>query len=53
MGVNHGGLDIFMAQQLLHGANVVAIFEQVGGKAMAKRMAPNPLSNARRTDSLL
>jgi len=32
MGIDHRGFDIFVAQQLLHRADIVAIFEQVGGK---------------------
>jgi hypothetical protein len=35
MGVDHGGTDVFMAQELLNGANIVAIFQQMGSKAMA------------------
>ena len=52
MGVNHGGLDIFVAQQLLHGANVVAIFKQVGGKAVSERMARYTPLNISRSNGL-
>jgi hypothetical protein len=38
VGVDHGRLDILMAQQFLYGANVVAGFEQVGSKGVAKGM---------------
>jgi hypothetical protein len=32
MGIDHGGGDIRMAHQLLNRADVVAVFQQVGGK---------------------
>lgn len=38
MGVNLGGLDIFVAEQFLHCADVVARLEEVGGKAVAQRV---------------
>ena len=38
MGVNHGGADIRVAQQLLHRAYVGAGLQQVRGKAMAQRV---------------
>lgn len=42
VGVDHGGFDVFVAEQLLHGADVPsawlrvnsAVFEQVGGEAV-------------------
>jgi hypothetical protein len=39
MGVDHGGLHIFMTQQLLNCADVIAVFQQVGRETMTKRMA--------------
>jgi hypothetical protein len=39
MGVNHGRTNVAMAQQFLHGANVVAVGEEVRGKRMPKRVA--------------
>ena len=36
MGVDHGGLDIFVTKELLDGANVIAVFEEVRGEAMAE-----------------
>jgi hypothetical protein len=39
MGVDHGGGDIRMSQEFLHRADVVACFEQMGGKGMAQGMA--------------
>ena len=38
VGVDHGGRDILVAQELLDGADVVAVLEQVGGEAVAKRV---------------
>ena len=38
VGVNHGGADIFVAQELLNGANVVARLQKVGGETVSKRM---------------
>jgi hypothetical protein len=32
VGVDHCGFDTFVAEQLLHGADIVAGLEQVGGK---------------------
>jgi hypothetical protein len=37
MGVDHRRLDITVAEQLLHGANVAAVLQQVGGKRVAQR----------------
>jgi hypothetical protein len=34
MGVNHRGADIIMAEQFLHGADVVAGLEQVSREAV-------------------
>jgi hypothetical protein len=39
VGVDHRRLDSPMAEKLLHGADVVAGLEQVGGERMAKRVA--------------
>jgi hypothetical protein len=39
MGVNHGRSHIPVPQELLHGPDVVAIFEQVGCKRMPERVA--------------
>ncbi len=36
VGVDHGGFDIFMAEQFLNCADVVAVLEQVGRKTMAE-----------------
>jgi len=36
VGVDHGGLEIGMAEKFLHSSNIVPVLEKVGGKAMAK-----------------
>ena len=38
MGVDHRGSDVFMAQQFLHGANIVAVFEEMRCEGMSERM---------------
>lgn len=38
MCVDHRRTHIRMAQQFLHGSNVIPILQQVGGKGMAERM---------------
>ncbi len=35
MRINHSRLHILVAKQLLHRADVVAVFQQMGGKAVA------------------
>lgn len=46
MGVDHGGGDIAMAEQLLHGANVIAALEQVGGEAVPEGVATGGFGEA-------
>lgn len=36
-----------MAQQLLNGANIIASFQQMGGKTVPKRMGGDMFGNAR------
>ena len=43
MGINHCGLDIAMAQELLHRSDIVASFEQVNGEGMPEGVASGPL----------
>ena len=38
VGVDHGGLHVLVAEQLLDSADVVAAFEEMGGKAVAEGM---------------
>ncbi len=52
MGVNHGGFDIFVAQQFLDGADVVAILQEVGGEAVTKGVATDPLRDPGFLDGL-
>ena len=39
VSIDHGGGDIFVPKQILDGADIVAGFKQMGGKAVAKGMA--------------
>src|SRR2546429_9122541 len=39
MGVNHGGRDVFVAEQLLNRTDVVAVFKQMRGEAVSEGMA--------------
>ena len=36
MGVDHGGFDVFMTEEFLDGADVVAVLEKVGCEGMAE-----------------
>ena len=51
MGVDHGRLDVFVAEQLLDGADVVAGHQQVGREAVAEGVAADLLCDACRTSS--
>jgi hypothetical protein len=39
VGVDHGGADVAVAEELLDGADVVAAFEEMGGEGVAKGVA--------------
>ena len=39
MGVDHGGFDVFMTEEFLDGADVVAVLEKVGFEGMAEGVA--------------
>jgi len=43
--VDHGGLDVLVAEEFLHGADVVAGHEQVRGKAVAERVRADGLGD--------
>ncbi len=45
VGVDHSGFDVFVPKQFLHGADVVAIFEQGGGEGMPECMGGDTLGN--------
>src|SRR6476620_2024712 len=45
VGVDHGRGYVAMPKQLLHGANIIAVFEQMGREAVPKRMAGHALGN--------
>ena len=38
MGVDHGGGDIGVTEQFLYGPDIIAVFQQMGGKTMAEDM---------------
>lgn len=44
VGVEHRGGDVFMPEELLDGANVVAVFEQVRGETVSEGVAAGGLS---------
>ncbi len=46
VGVDHGCLDVRMAEELLDGADVVAALEQVGREGMAERVGRRGLGEA-------
>jgi hypothetical protein len=43
VGVDHGGAHVFVAKQFLNGADVVAVFQQVGGEGMPQRVGGDGL----------
>jgi len=46
MGVNHGGFNAAVSEQLLHRANVIAVLKQVSGKRVPQRMRGRTLADA-------
>ncbi len=52
VGVDHGRLDVFVAEQFLDGADVVPGHQEVGGKRVAHGMAAGSFGNARSADGL-
>lgn len=46
MEINHRRGHIGVPQQILHGPDVDARLQQVGGEAMAERVGGGPLGNA-------
>ena len=45
VGIDHRSLDILVAEKVLNGTDVIASFEQVGGEAVAKRVACDAFQN--------
>jgi hypothetical protein len=55
VGIDHGGLCVLLAEELLEGANVIVGFQKVRGKAVSRRgfaqaedVGTNPFGNSRR-----
>jgi hypothetical protein len=46
MGVDHGGFDIFVSEEFLDGADIVASFEQMGSEGVAEGVGGDPLWDA-------
>jgi hypothetical protein len=51
VGVTHCRANILMSQQFLHRADTITIFEQMCGKAVAKRMTTSMFGNSSLTNS--
>jgi hypothetical protein len=45
--VDHCGGDVFVAEQFLHRTDIIAGFQQMGGEAVAERMAADGFVNPR------
>ncbi len=45
VSVDHRGADVVVAKQLLDGADVVAVFQEVGGEGVAEGVAGGPLGD--------
>ena len=52
VGVDHGGAHVFVAKQFLNGADVVAVFQQLGGEGMPQRVGGDGLDPARSLQNL-
>ena len=52
MGIDHGGLDIFVTEKFLDGADIVAVLEEVGGEGVAKGVRGNGFVNFGESGSL-
>jgi hypothetical protein len=46
MGVDHGGLDVLVVQQLLNGAEVLVLLQQVGVGDLASLQLPGGIDAA-------
>jgi len=39
VGIDHGRANVFVAEKLLHGTNIVAVFDEMGGEGVAEGVA--------------
>ena len=46
MGVDLGGADILVSEEFLDGADVLMVFEQMGGEAMSEGVGGGSLGDA-------
>jgi len=46
VGIDHGRLDVLVAQQFLDGTDVVMVFQQVGGEGVSEGVAGHALFQA-------
>lgn len=46
MGVDHGGFDVFVSEEFLHGADVVVGLQEVGGEGVPKGVATDGLGDS-------
>ena len=52
VGVDHGRLDVAVAEEFLDGADVVSVLEEVGGEGVAQGVTGGGLGDARGSDGL-
>ena len=52
MGVDHGGFDVFVTEEFLDGADIVAALEEVGCEGMAEGVAADAFGNGCRSYGL-
>ena len=53
MGVDHGGFDIFVSEEFLDGADIVAVLEEMGGEGMAGGVATDVFGDVGRSGGLI
>ncbi len=53
MGINHDSSDVLMPKHFLESPDIVAGFEQMGGKGMPKSVTGGALDDARLADRIL
>ena len=46
MGINHSGFNVFVFEQFLDGADIIAVFKEVCGEAVAKNVGGNVFVNS-------